>query len=113
MKKQLAKWFIALAQRLDSQVEQKDGYIARKVGIGIHITKSDVKKFRQLNPQYTSHRKGLEALIEDTKKKSIMNIVAGLVQNGAVDFEVNSTFWTADVKTTLGVYVRQKEAGEE
>ena len=109
MKKQLARWFMSIAECLDPQVEKKDGYVARQVGIGIHIAKSDVVKFRKLNPLYKSHRQGLNALIEDTKKKSIMNLVAGLVQNGVVEYDVSSTFWTADVRATLKVYVAEKK----
>ena len=113
MKKQIAKWLMSLAERLDPKVEQKDGYVARQVGIGIHITKNDVKNFRKLNPQYDSHRKGLNALIEDTKKKSLLNIVAGLIQNGAVEFDVSKTFLVADVRTILRVYVPKKEVDKD
>lgn len=109
MKKRIAKWLVRLAGKLNPQVEVRDGYVARQVGIGIHITKSDVRKFRALNPEFKSHRKGLDALVKDTKKKSLMNIVAGLAQSDAVEFKVRRTPWTADVRTILKVYVPKKE----
>lgn len=109
MKKKLSEWLVRLACKLNPQVEVRDGYVARQVGIGIHIAKSDVRKFRSLNPQYKSHRQGLAALVEDTKKKSLLNIVAGLAESGAVDFKVSRTPWTADVRTILKVYVPKKE----
>lgn len=111
MKKQIAKWLVGLAGRLDPEVEKKDGYVARQVGIGIHIAKSDVRKFRKLNPQFTSHRKGLTALIEDAKNKALMNILAALKENDVVEYDVHRTPWVADVKVSLKVYVRND--GEE
>lgn len=110
MKKQLAKWLVSMAGKLDPRVEVKDDYVARQVGIGIHITKNDVRKFRKLNPVYDSHRKGLDALIEDTKKKALLNILTSLVENGVVEYDVSKTLWVADVKTILKVYV-PKEKG--
>ena len=110
MKKQLAKWLVSLAGKLDPKVEVKDDYVARQVGIGIHITKNDVRNFRKLNPVYDSHLKGLNALIEDTKKKALLNILTTLMEKGIVEYEVNKTLLVADVKTVLKVYV-PKEKG--
>lgn len=105
MKKRISRWLISLAQRINPQVEQRNRYVARQVGIGIHISKKDVVNFRKLNPQYKSHRQGLNALIEDTKNKAIINIVAGLVQNNVVEYEVSKKLFSADVKAILKVYV--------
>ena len=110
MKKRIAEWLVSLAGRLDPKVEQKDGYVARQLGIGIHITKNDVRRFRKLNPMYDSHRKGLEALVEDTKDKALMNILAGLKQNGVVEYKVKRTPWVADVSVSLKVYVPNEES---
>ena len=109
MKKHLAKMLVWLAGKLDQSVEKKDGYVARQVGIGIHITKNDVKKFRKVNPQYKSHREGLKALVEDTKRKAVINLVEGMRQNGVIDYKVNSSLWTADVKVKIGVYVPKEK----
>lgn len=110
MKKRIAKWLVSLAGKLDPKVEEKDGYVARQVGIGIHIAKNDVRKFRKCNPQFNSHRKGLDALIEDTKKKSLFNILTTLMEKGVVDFQIKRTPWTADVKTILRVYVSEENS---
>ena len=110
MKKRISKWLIDLALVLNPSVEVRDSYVAKKLGIGIHITKNDVKRFRKLNPEYTSHRKGLEALIEDTKKKAAMNIVAGIQENNIMEYDVRRTLWTADVKATLRVYVPKEKS---
>ncbi len=98
-----------LAGKLDQSVEKKDGYVARQVGIGIHITKNDVKKFRKVNPQYKSHREGLKALVEDTKRKAVINLVEGMRQNGVIDYDVKTTLWTAEVKAKIGVYVPKEK----
>ena len=68
MKKKLSEWLVRLACKLNPQVEVRDGYVARQLGIGIHITKNDVRRFRKLNPMYDSHRKGLEALVRVMEK---------------------------------------------
>lgn len=108
--RRIANILVRLANWLYPQAEQKNGYVARQFGIGIHISKNDVKKFRKLNPQYDSHRKALSALIEDCKEKAIFNIVAGLKDKGIVEYEVKKTLYVADVKAVLKVYVPEKKA---
>ena len=107
MKKRLAAWLFRMAKRLDHdiKIEELNGYEARQLGIGYHISKADVKKFRIENPQYTSHRKGLEALINDTKTVILGSIARGLTDNKCVEYNVKKSFWTADVTGRLNVYV--------
>lgn len=111
MKKRLAQILVRLARRLDPQLEYllQDQYEPRQLGIGYHITKKDVKQFREDNPQYTSHRKGLEALIEETKKEIGTNIFAGIYKNDLIVYEVKKSFWTADVTGRLNVYVSKEK----
>lgn len=108
MKKRIAKWLVKLAKRLDAHAEFEavDHYTARRLGTGYHITKADVKSFRKEHPEYTSHRRGLDALVQDTKSVILGHIVAGILDNGLVDYKVKKSFWTADVIGTLNVYVR-------
>lgn len=111
MKKRLAQFLVSLARRLDPQREylQQEQFEPRQLGIGYHITKKDVKRFREEHPQYTSHRKGLEALIEETKKEIGTNIFAGIYKNNLIDYQVKKSFWTADVRGRLNVYVSKKK----
>lgn len=111
MKKRLAQWLLKLARRLDPQKDYQlqEQYEPKQLGIGYHITKNDVKEFRKRNPQYTSHRKGLEALIEETKKEIGTNIFAGIYKNNLVDYKVKKSFYTADVSGRLNVYVCKEE----
>ena len=110
-KKTISKWLVSLARRLDPQREYllQEQFEPRQLGIGYHITKKDVKRFREEHPQYTSHRKGLEALIEETKKEIGTNIFAGIYKNGLIDYKVKKSFWTADVTGRLNVYVSKKK----
>ena len=86
----------------------------RQLCIGYHISKKDVKRFRKEHPQYISHRKGLEALIEDTKKEIGTNIFAGVYKNDLIDYKVKKSFWTADITGRLNVYVsKEKDTGLE
>ena len=111
MKKKLAKWLFNIARRLDPQKEYMlaEQYEPRQLGIGYHLTKRDVQEFRKRNPQYSSHRKGLEALIEDTKKEIGTNIFAGIYKNNLIEYKVKKTFWTADVTGRLNVYVSKEQ----
>ena len=111
MKKRIAQWLLKMAKRLDPQKEfvLADVHEPKKLGIGFHITKNDVRKFRKLNSGYTSHRKGLEALIEETKKEINASIVAGLYKNGLITYKVNKSLWTADVVGELYVYNHKSE----
>ena len=120
MKKRIAQWLVIMARRLDPQrdYELVENYKATQLGIGYHIAKSDVRKFRKEHPEYTSHRKGLDALIEDTKDVILGNIVAGIKQGNLVDYKIKKSLWTADITGTLKLYIPEslangiKEAGE-
>ena len=111
IKKFVAQWLVNLAKRLDPQEEflLAEQYEPRQLGIGYHITKRDVQKFRKRNPQYTSHRKGLEALIEETKKEVGTNIFAGIYKNDLIEYKVKKSFWTADITGRLNVYVKKEQ----
>ncbi len=115
MKKRLAQFLVRLARRLNPQREYllAEQYEPRQLGIGYHITKKDVQEFRKQNPQYTSHRKGLEALIEETKKEVGTNIFAGIYKNNLIDYKVKKSFWTADVTGRLNVYVSKEQDHNE
>ncbi len=107
MKKCIAKWLLRLARRLDSgmKIPELDGFEAKRLGIGYHLSKADVRKYRAEHPELTSHRKGLEALIQDTKGVIVGSITRGLYDNRCIDFHVRKTLFTADVTGTLNVYV--------
>ena len=115
MKKRISEWLLRLAKLLDPQkeIETIDRYTARQLGIGYHISKSDVRKFRKEHPEYTSHRKGLDALVEDTKTIIFGHIVAGIKDKNLVDYNVKKSLWTADVTGILNVYVLNNEADGE
>ena len=111
MKKQLAQFFLRLARRLDPQKEftLAEVHEPKKLGIGYHITKKDVQEYRKHNPQFSSHRKALAAMIEDTKKEIGMNILAGAYKNNLINYRVNKTLWVADVYGDLYVYAKREE----
>lgn len=110
MKKKIAHFLLKIARKLDPQKEYilAEQYEPKQLGIGYHITKRDVQEFRKQNPQYTSHRKGLEALIEDTKKEVGTNIFAGIYKNELIEYKIKKSFWTADVSGRLNVYVNKE-----
>ena len=114
MKKKLAKWLVAIAKKIDPQKNYKleEQWEPVQLGIGYEISKSDVRKYRKENPQYDSHRKGMDALIEDTKQVIAGNIAAGMIEKGLLSFKVNRTLWSAKVRGRVVVY-KQKEDGEE
>lgn len=114
MKKQIAQWLVSIARRLDGtrQYELTEVYEPCKLGIGYHLSKRDVKKFRAEHPEYTSHRKGLDGFIEDTKQIILGNIAAGLKEKGLVTYSVKKTLWTADVTGEVVVY-KKKDAAKE
>lgn len=112
MKKRLALFFLRIARRLDPQKEYKleEIYEPKKLGIGYHITKKDVKEYRKHNPQFSSHRKALDAMIEDTKKEIGMNILAGAYKNNLINYKISKTLWVADVTGDIYVYVKKEDA---
>lgn len=111
MRKKLARWLLGLARKLDSQKEfvLAEVHEPKKLGIGYHISKRDVREYRKQNPKFKSHREALSALIEDTKKEIGMNILAGAYKNGVINYKVSRTLWTADVTGDLYVYVKNEE----
>lgn len=111
MRKRLAKWLIGVAKRLDPQKEfvLAEVHEPKKLGIGYHITKNDVKRYRKENPQFKSHREALSALIEDTKKEVGTNIFAGIYKNNLINYKVRKTLWVADVIGELFVYGKKEK----
>lgn len=112
LKRCLAKWLASIVMWLDPEGEYElvENYKATQLGIGYHITKADVRKFRKEHPEYTSHRKGLDALIEDTKDVILGNIVAGIKQACLVEYKVKKTMWTADITGSLKLYIPESLA---
>lgn len=112
MRRKIANWLVCIARRLypHGEYELVEKYLPRKLCIGYHIAKSDVRKLRNKHPEYSSHRKGLDALIKDTKDVILGNIVAGIKHGGLVEYKVKKTFWTADITGALNVYVPQELA---
>jgi hypothetical protein len=115
MKHRIAAWLVGIARRLDPQKKYEfiEQYEPVQLGVGYHISKQDVRKFRKTHEEYTSHRKGLDALVGDTKQVIIGNIAAGLVEKGLLTFKVKRSLWTATVEGKVVVYAKKKEAGEE
>ena len=111
MKEKIAHLLVRLAKWLCPREEfaLSNLHEPKKIGIGYHITKADVRKFRVDNPQYKSHRKALNAIVEDTKKEIIRNIVASIVKNDLIQYSVHKTLYVADVIGKLYVYAPQKE----
>ena len=115
MKEKIANWLLSLARRLCPQKEftLAEVYEPKKLGIGYHITKSDVREYRKHNHQFKSHRQALNAIIEDTKKEIGMNILAGAYKNELIDYKVRKTLYVADVTGDLYVYVPTKQQSAE
>lgn len=111
MKRKIATWLVAVARRLDPQREYKsiEQYEPVQIGVGYHINKQDVRKFRKAHEGYTSHRRGLDALVEDTKQVILGNIAAGLVEKGLLEFKVKKSLWTADVTGKVIVYAKRHD----
>ena len=111
MKERLANWLVKVARWIYPQKEFTLAEIKepKKLGIGYHITKKDVREYRKNNPQIKSHREALAALIEDTKKEIGMNIFAGIYKNDLIDYKVRKTLYVADVTGELHVYAKKKE----
>lgn len=111
MKSKIAEWLVGIARWLNPQKEYKsiEQYEPVQLGVGYHISKQDVRKFRQAHEGYTSHRKGLDALVEDTKQVILGNIAAGLVEKGLLELKVKKSFWTADVTGKVVVYKDKSE----
>ena len=111
MKKRIATWLVGIAKRLDPQkdIETKEHYTARTLGVCYHISKSDVRKYRARHPEYASHRKALNALVNDTREIVLGSIAAGIRDKGLVEYEIHKTLWTADVAGTLNVYAKGED----
>lgn len=111
MRKMLANLLVRLARRIYPQKDFQlvEGFEPKKLGIGYHITKNDVRKYRKDHPEYNSHRKALDALIEDTKKEIGTNIFAGIYKHNLIDYKINKTLYVADVRGTLNVYASKEK----
>lgn len=112
MKERIALWLVGIAKRLCPQKEFSlaEAHEPKKLGIGYHITKKDVREYRKHNPQFKSHRQALNALVEDTRKEIGMNIFAAVYKNNLIDYTVHKTPYVADVTGALYVYASKKEA---
>jgi len=107
LKKCISKWLFSIARRLDPQreFEKVDNYKAKKLQVGYRIKKSDVRKYHESHPEIKSQKECLRLMIEDTKSIIFGNIVAGIVDNNLVEYEVKKMLMNATVKGVLNVYV--------
>ena len=112
MRKKLAKWLLLAAKKLEpSEVfSLADKYEPKKLGIGFHISKKDIKEYRMRNPNMKSNREALSYMIKDTKKEIGISILAGAYKNGLIRYKVRSTLWSADVVGELYVYEKSEES---
>lgn len=108
MRKRIARAILKIARWIDTDADYVpvNHYEPRQIGICYHISKKDVRTYRAQHPECRSHRSGLLCLIEDAKNVVLMSIMKGIREKGLVEYDVNKSFWTADVTGKVNIYVK-------
>lgn len=116
MKQKIANWLIRIAAKLyPSAVEGFPIYgEPLKLGLRIHVSKKDIRKYRRMRPDIHSFRAAKRAIIEDTKNKIGMSISGTMAKKRLIHYDVETTSQGATVSGYIGVYVsknKKKELG--
>lgn len=104
MKHKLSEILLRLAQWLNPSLAFENAPHVRQMGITLHIAKKDVRNYRKDNPQFKSHRQGMNALIEEAKFRVAGAIGRGLLENDAISFSIKKTLYVADVSGSIYLY---------
>lgn len=112
MRKKIAKLLVRCAQWFHEPIALEFVSGAREMGICLHISKNDVKKWRKNNPDCPSHRKALAHLIEEAKWQVAGAIGRGMMKNDTIFFDVKKTPYVADVSGSVYVFPKNEDADE-
>ena len=117
MRRIIAHFLVWLAFKISPSAREKVienlvGYEPRVLGSAYQLKKSDLRKYVKEHPEDDSYRKGMKALIEDTKKLIIMDIAKGAEQHGLVNFIVKKGLFEAKVYGKLYVYAPKDDKPE-
>ena len=92
------------AQKLNPDIAFENAPDVRPMGITIHISKRDVRNYRRDHPECKSHRQGLKTLIEEARWQVAGAIGRGMMDKGAIHFDIDKTLYVADVSGIAYLY---------
>ena len=118
MKKRLAKWFLLVAKRLDSEIHVEkaqvvEDYDAKKLGLTYVVTKKDIKDFRFKDGARMGVREGERGIIHEVKKNIRKHIIAGIDANRLIEYDVKREDGGFRISGELKVYIRKNETDGE
>lgn len=109
MKKKIAHWLRALAQKLDrvERFEEVDNYVGRECASAYAITKKDIKQYEEIHS--CSMRVAMRCLIKECMERNRKRILNTLTANKIFFEKVYKKDGDTVVETRLKLLIREKK----
>lgn len=110
MRKKLAMLLIGLAKRLspvesEVRLQEVEGYDALRLGNRFLLSKKEVRNYRKEHPEIKSFRGARKAAIEKVKGDIRLGIFKKIVEDGIIDFKVESGQGDEKFNTVISGYL--------
>ena len=110
MRKKLALLLIGLAKRLspvesEVRLQEVEGYDALRLGSRFLLSKKEVRNYRKEHPEIKSFRGARKAAIEKVKGDIRLGIFKKIVEDGIIDFKVESGHGDEKYNTVISGYL--------
>ncbi len=110
MRKKLALLLIGLAKRLspvesEVRLQEVEGYDALRLGSRFLLSKKEVRNYRKEHPEIKSFRGARKAAIEKVKGDIRLGIFKKIVEDGIIDFKVESGQGDEKYNTVISGYL--------
>ena len=110
MRKKLALLLIGLAKRLspvesEVRLQEVEGYDALRLGNRFLLSKKEVRNYRKEHPEIKSFRGARKAAIEKVKGDIRLGIFKKIVEDGIIDFKVESGQGDEKFNTVISGYL--------
>lgn len=110
MRKKLALLLIGLAKRLspvesEVRLQEVEGYDALRLGNRFLLSKKEVRNYRKEHPEIKSFRGARKAAIEKVKGDIRLGIFKKIIEDGIIDFKVESGQGDEKYNTVISGYL--------
>lgn len=110
MRKKLALLLIGLAKRLspvesEVRLQEVEGYDALRLGNRFLLSKKEVRNYRKEHPEIKSFRGARKAAIEKVKGDIRLGIFKKIVEDGIIEFKVESGQGDEKFNTVISGYL--------
>ena len=109
IRKKLSDLLLRLALLLNPGAVLERTPTVKKLGLGIKVTKNDVKKYRRLHPECRSSRKALDEVVKMSRNQIGLSIVQGIRERQLICYSERRCWYGAEITGELFLYAPEEE----